>query len=224
MNLSKRGYSVQSGYAPGFIFTPHQVARCTPTRAATIFFDALQARRGYAPGFVLTPHQMARLTPAQAATIFFDDLQAQQMDFDGIPERTILLQDRWAESAYVYQGLVDAASDGELRDAIYRRARQMTAPDLTIYLRVSPQIAAERIAERDGATPNIERLSDVIDAYDRLYRDSCSKFPYIAQIWSPSHVSGIWEQPVYRPLARAQFDEVVETVANLIIDKWKEKY
>ena len=144
--------------------------------------------------------------------------------FADIPERTILLQDRWAESTYVYQGLVGAASDGELRDAIYRRARQMTAPDLTIYLRVSPQIAAERIAERDGATPNIERLSKVVDAYDRLYRDSCSKFSYIAQIWSPSHVSGIWEQPVYRPLARAQFDEVVETVANLIIDKWKEKY
>jgi thymidylate kinase len=130
MNLSKRGYSVQSGYGPGFIFTPHQVARCTPTRAATIFFDALQARRGYAPGFVLTPRQMARLTPAQAATIFFDDLQAQQVDFDSIPERTILLQDRWAESTYVYQGLVGAASDSELRDAIYRRARQMTAPEL----------------------------------------------------------------------------------------------
>lgn len=191
MDLFKRGYSVQSGFAPSFVFTTKR---------------------------------MARLTTAQEAAIFFDDLEERQREFDEIPERTILLQDRWAESTHVYQGLVGAASDGELRDHIYKRARQMTAPDLTIYLRVSPQIAAERIAERDGARPNIERLSDVIDAYDRLYRDSCSKFPYIAQIWSPSHVSGIWEQPVYRPLARAQFDEVVETVANLIIDKWKEKY
>jgi len=175
MDLFKRGYSVQSGYAPSFIFTPHQ---------------------------------MARLTPAQAATLFFDDLQSRERDFDEIPERTILLQDRWAESTYVYQGLVGAASDGELRDHIYKRARQMTAPDLTVFLPVSPQRAAQRIAARDKKPADIEHLTKIVAAYDRIY---CAGF-------------GIWDQRVYRPSGHAKFNEIVETVADLVIDKWKEKY
>jgi dTMP kinase len=175
MDLFKRGYSVQSGYAPSFVFTPYQ---------------------------------MARLTPAQAATLFFDDLQSRERDFDEIPERTILLQDRWAESTYIYQGLVGAATDGELRDDIYKRARQMTAPDLTVFLPVSPQVAAKRIHTRDGVDADIDRLTKIIAAYDRIY---CAGL-------------GIWDQRVYRPSAHATFDEIVSNVANLAIDKWEEKY
>ena len=175
MDLFKRGYSVQSGYAPSFIFTPKR---------------------------------MAQLTAAQAATLFFDDLHERQRDFDEIPERTILLQDRWAESTYVYQGLVGAASDSELRDHIYKRARQMTAPDLTIFLPVSPQMAATRIELRDSVAPDIEHLTKIVAAYDRIY---CAGL-------------GIWDQRVYRPSNHATHNEIVETVANLTIDIWKEKY
>jgi len=185
MDLFKRGYSVQSGFAPSFIFTPHQRI------------------------------QMARLTPAEtarvrafAATLFFDDLQSREREFEDIPERTILLQDRWAESTYVYQGLVGATSDGELRDHIYKRARQMTAPDLTVYLPVSGQIASSRILARDGKESDIYHLNKLAAAYDRIY---CAGM-------------GIWDQRVYRPSGHATFDEIVENVADLIIDTWKEKY
>ena len=175
MDLFKRGHSVQSGYAPGFFFTPNRIAR---------------------------------LTPAQAATLFFDDLQSRERDFDEIPERTILLQDRWAESTYVYQGLVGAAGDGELRDDIYKRARRMTAPDLTVFLPISPQVAATRIELRDSVAPDIEHLTKIVAAYDRIY---CAGL-------------GIWDQRVYRPSGHMPFDEIVETVADLVIDIWKEKY
>ena len=173
MDLFKRGYSVQSGFAPSFIFTPHQ---------------------------------MARLTPAQAATLFFDDLQSREREFDEIPERTILLQDRWAESTYVYQGLVAAATDGEVRDKIYKRARQMTAPDLTICAAVVAMVAAARIQKRDGKTSDISYLAKIVAAYDQIYRDG----------------AGIWGQPVYP--TGPSFNDNVETVSNLVIAFWRKKY
>lgn len=176
--------------------------------AMDLFKRRYSAQTGFAPNFFFTPNRIARLTPAQAATLFFDDLQAQQRDFDEISERTILLQDRWAESTYVYQGLVGAASDGELRDYIYRRARQMTAPDLTVYLPVTPQVAAERIEARDNKPADIEHLKKIVAAYDRIY---CAEL-------------GIWDQRVYRPSNHAAHDEIVETIADLTIDIWKEKY
>ena len=176
--------------------------------AMDLFKQGYSVQRGYAPSFVFKPDQMARLTPAQAATLFFDDLQSRERNFDEIPERTILLQDRWAESTYVYQGLVGAASDGELRDDIYKRARQMIAPVLTVFLPVSPQRAAQRIAARDKKPADIEHLTKLAAAYDRIY---CAGM-------------GIWDQRVYRPSGHATFDEIVETVADLIIDTWKEKY
>lgn len=175
MDLFKRGYSVQSGFAPSFIFTPHQ---------------------------------MAQLTPAQAATLFFDDLASLEREFDEIPERTILLQDRWAESTYVYQGLVAAAKDDEVRDKIYKQAQQMTAPDVTVFLRITPQTAATRVELRDSVAPDIEHLIKIVAAYDRIY---CAGV-------------GIWHQPIYRPSSHATFDVIVETVADMVIDKWREKY
>ena len=176
--------------------------------ARDLFKQGYSVQSGFAPSFIFTPHQMARLTPAQAATLFFDDLQSHEREFDEIPERTILLQDRWAESTYVYQGLVGATSDGELRDHIYKRARQMTAPDLTVFLPITPQRAAQRVAARDNKAADIEHLTKIIAAYDRIY---CAGM-------------GIWDQRVYRPSGHATFDEIVENVADLIIDTWKEKY
>ena len=176
--------------------------------AMDLFVQGYDVHSGFAPSFIFTPDQMARLTLAQAATIFFDDLQSREREFDEIPERTILLQDRWAESTYVYQGLVGATSDVELRDHIYKRARQMTAPDLTVYLPVSGQIASNRIQARDGKESDIYHLNKLAAAYDRIY---CAGM-------------GIWDQRVYRPSGHATFDEIVETVADLIIDTWKEKY
>lgn len=176
--------------------------------AMDLFKRGYDVHSGYAPSFVFTPDRMARLTPAQAATLFFDDLQSRAREFDEIPERTILLQDRWAESTYVYQGLVAAAKDDEVRDKIYKRARQMTAPDLTVYLPVSGQIAFSRILARDGKESDVYHLNKLAAAYDRIY---CAGM-------------GIWDQRVYRPSGHATFDEIIETVADLIIDTWKEKY
>ena len=143
---------------------------------------------------------------AQAATLFFDDIKAQERDFHEIPERTILLQDRWAESTYVYQGLVAAAKDDEVRDKIYKQARQMTAPDLTVCAAVVAMVAAARIQKRDGKTSDISHLAKIVAAYDQIYRDG----------------AGIWGQPVYP--TGPSFNDNVETVSNLAIAFWKEKY
>ena len=176
--------------------------------AMDLFVQGYDVHSGFAPSFMFTPDQMARLTPDQVATIFFDDIKAQERDFHEIPERTILLQDRWAESTYVYQGLVAAAKDDEVRDKIYKQARQKTAPDLTIFLPITPQRAAQRVAARDNKAADIDHLTKVVAAYDRIY---CAGM-------------GIWDQRVYRPSGHTTFDEIVETVADLIIDTWKEKY
>lgn len=151
---------------------------------------------------------IAELTPDQGESLFFEDINTQERDFDEIPDRTIVLQDRWAEAAYVYHGLVAAATYGEMRDRIFKRARQATAPDLTVYLSVSPQRAAQRIAARDGIWIDTDYLAKLVAAYDRIY---CAGM-------------GIWDQRVYRPSGHATFDEIVENVADLIIDTWKEKY
>ena len=161
--------------------------------------------RGRLPNFAFNLSKSSVFDDPQTTKRFWKTTRQQ---IDNIPECTILLQDRWAESVYVYQGLVGATSDGELRDHIYKRARQMTAPDLTVFLPITPQRAAQRVAARDNKAADIEHLTKIIAAYDRIY---CAGM-------------GIWDQRVYRPSGHATFDEIVENVADLIIDTWKEKY
>ena len=175
MDLFKRGYSVQSGHAPGSAYTSERIGR---------------------------------LTPDQAAKLFFDDIKAQDRGFDEIPERTILLQDRWAESTYVYQGIVAAAMDSEARDKIYKQAQQMTAPDLTIYLYIDPRIAAGQIENKGEIAPDLDYLGQVAAGYKNLYAQR----------------TGIWNQLVYTFYGSLGVDRIKGDVTDLIIDTWKEKY
>jgi dTMP kinase len=78
--------------------------------------------------------------------------------------------DRWYHSSYVYQG---AESPEMLRWIKSLNSRAMK-PDLTMLLRVSPEIAAERRrleGKAEELFDNIEMQKKVSDAYDSVFSD-----------------------------------------------------
>ena len=65
-----------------------------------------------------------------------------QQRLDNLPDGTIVLQDRWADSTYVYQ------LDGEKAIGDPDPFSQVRYPDLTFYLPVPPSIAYSRLVFR----------------------------------------------------------------------------
>lgn len=85
---------------------------------------------------------------------------------------SIVLSDRMADSSVVYQGTLHNL-DPEAMTYINRWAMNGIKPDLTIYLKVSPELAHHRLVARGPLTKfeTSSMLQDAANAFDRLYQD-----------------------------------------------------
>ena len=95
-----------------------------------------------------------------------DDFLQIQQRLDNLPDGTIVLQDRWADSTYVYQ-------DGEMvKSKPGPYAHYVRYPDLTFYLPCPPTIAYHRLVQR-GEKPERYELDRLASNYDRhMIRES----------------------------------------------------
>lgn len=124
----------------------------------------------YAPSWrdrqeaVRTEH--AHLSRTERIKRYTDDFLSIQQRLNDLPYGTIVLQDRWADSTYVYQMDGERAND---EPDLYNRVRY---PDLTFYLSVPPSVAYSRLVFR-GEKPDKYDLSRLSNNYDRhMIRES----------------------------------------------------
>jgi len=119
-----------------------------------------------------------------------------------LAEGRLVVSDRYSDSRYAYQG---ASLEGEVKRPVeYVRGihRPFTvAPDLTVYLDVDPQTAAERSA---GANKfeRAEYLSRVRDNYETLIEREPQRFVRVDATRSPEHVVAAAEEAVETALER----------------------
>jgi dTMP kinase len=88
--------------------------------------------------------------PLAEAFLFLADRAAHQADLRRhLDEGEIVLCDRYADSTYAYQGARLAGVVEEPVSFLQRMARPwLVLPDLTLLLRISPEIALQRISDR----------------------------------------------------------------------------
>ena len=105
-----------------------------------------------------------------------------------LDEGRLVVSDRYSDSRYAYQG---ATLDGVVDDPIaYVRSIHepfTRRPDLTVYLDVDPETAAER----SGGTNKFERaayLAEVRDNYERLIAADPERFVRVDASQSPAAV------------------------------------
>jgi thymidylate kinase len=111
---------------------------------------------------------------------YTDDFISIQQRLDNLPNGTIVLQDRWADSTYVYQ------MDGERGIGDPDPYSGVRYPDLTFYLPVPPSVAYSRLVFR-GERPDKYDLSRLASNYDRHFiRESRSTDRIIG--WIPWQV------------------------------------
>jgi len=98
--------------------------------------------------------------------------------------------DRFLDSSRAYQGGGAGLSDGDLLD-LHRIGSAGLLPDITLLIAVSPQIAARRIAARDGDTADriggrpADFHARVAAAFDRFAADQPARFARIDGDASP---------------------------------------
>lgn len=87
----------------------------------------------------------------------------------------VVILDRFYDSTSAYQGYGRRSADPEQIAMLNRLAAHELEPDLTLYLRISPELAAERTANQ--RKDRMERAGDaffqrVADGFDRLAANS----------------------------------------------------
>jgi dTMP kinase len=87
---------------------------------------------------------------------------------------TVVIADRLADSSLAYQGY-GRGLDRAMISTINQWAMQNVMPDLTVYLRLDPQIAAQRIAQRNEALTAFEQekldfWQRVAQGYEEIFR------------------------------------------------------
>lgn len=108
----------------------------------------------------------AQLSRAERIWRYRDDFLSIQHRLNDLPDGTIVLQDRWTDSTYVYQMDGERAND---EPDPYNRVRY---PDLTFYLPVPPSVAYSRLVFR-GERPDKYDLSRLASNHDRhMIRES----------------------------------------------------
>ena len=92
-----------------------------------------------------------------------------------LQQNKIIISDRMADSSIVYQGYgrcLDTAKITMINEWVMQNKR----PDITIYVHVSTQIAAERILQRNVALTSFEKekqefIQKLMHGFDTLYKD-----------------------------------------------------
>jgi len=108
----------------------------------------------------------AHLSRADRINRYTDDFLSIQQRLDNLPDGTIVLQDRWADSTYVYQ------MDGERAIGDPDPYSGVRYPDVTFYLPVPPGVAYSRLVFR-GERPDKYDLSRLASNYDwHMIRES----------------------------------------------------
>jgi len=90
-------------------------------------------------------------------------------------EKKIIISDRMADSSLVYQGF-GRGLQKETIAAVNTWAMNGIKPDMTIYVKVSAEIATERILKRNEILTSFEKekrefMQKLIDGFDALYKD-----------------------------------------------------
>lgn len=103
--------------------------------------------------------------------------------------------DRFVDSSRAYQGGGGGLSDAEVMD-LHRIGSQGLLPDLTLLIEVSPQVAASRLAARDGDTADriggrpAEFHAAVAAAFDRFASAEPQRFARIDGDGTPEAIHG----------------------------------
>ena len=153
---------------------------------ASAGFDCVQTREpGATPlGMQLRTLVQEKKVPlcAQSEFLLFAADRAQHFQQIIIPQlaqRTLILSDRMADSSLVYQGYGRGLSR-DMIAAINAWAMSGITPDLTIYVRVSAQLALERIMQRklklsSFEKENLEFTQRLVTGFDEIFktRENC---------------------------------------------------
>ena len=108
----------------------------------------------------------AHLSRTERIKRYTNDFLLIQQRLNDLPYGTIVLQDRWADSTYVYQ------MDSERTTGDPDPYSGVRYPDLTFYLPVPPGVAYSRLVFR-GERPDKYDLSRLASNYDRhMIRES----------------------------------------------------
>lgn len=97
----------------------------------------------------------------------------QEIVVPALDQKKIVISDRMADSSLVYQGYgreLDITMIKKINDWVM----QSIVPDITIYLRLSPEKAAERLNARPGSKSSFEKehasfMQRVADGFDEIY-------------------------------------------------------
>lgn len=110
--------------------------------------------------------------PVAEAFLFFADRAAHQEDIRRqLDAGAIVLCDRYADSTYAYQGARLAGALKEPVSFLQKTAQPwLRVPDLTLFLRISPEIALKRISDRPEHVrfEELAFLRKVAKIYDSL--------------------------------------------------------
>lgn len=103
--------------------------------------------------------------------------------------------DRFVDSSRAYQGGGGGLSDDDVME-LHRIGSEGLLPDLTILLTVPPEVAARRLAARDGGGSDriegrgAEYHARVADAFKRFADESPDRFAVVAAEGTPQQVHG----------------------------------
>jgi dTMP kinase len=125
----------------------------------------------------LLQERTAPIAP-QAEFLLFAADRAQHFAHVIIPaleQKKLIISDRMADSSLVYQGYGRGLDIGIMR-TINDWAMQGMRPDLTIYVRITPEIAYQRLIARKQALTAFEQekrefFEKLVVGFDTLYKD-----------------------------------------------------
>src|SRR5262249_31717088 len=109
--------------------------------------------------------------------LLFATDRAQHFDQIIIPHlkaNKLIISDRMADSSLVYQGY-GRGLDKNMIETINTWAMQGNKPDLTLYVKVTPEIAAARIIARKTALSSFEKekqafMQTLVNGFETLYK------------------------------------------------------
>lgn len=115
---------------------------------------------------------------SKAEFLLFATDRAQHFDEVILPhlaQKKIVISDRMADSSLVYQGYGRGLDIPTIKH-INEWAMNGRNPDITIYVKVSPDVAAQRIAARNAALTSFEKekqdfILKLVQGFDTLYKN-----------------------------------------------------
>ncbi len=99
----------------------------------------------------------------------------QELIIPALTSKKIIISDRMADSSLVYQGY-GRGLDIPMINTINTWVMDGITPDLTIYVKVSPDVAGQRIMKRNAALTSFEKekkdfIQKLVHGFDTLYKD-----------------------------------------------------